>query len=104
MEEGLLSVAPACNSTTTNALLNNHCAGNVLYYNRRIAFSTVPEICLEVNGVPAPCGSLACVCALYGVSPSYALEVEFAAESLYCNTICVVYQKLHASGFNRQYL
>ncbi|XP_042179438.1 echinoderm microtubule-associated protein-like 4 isoform X3 [Oncorhynchus tshawytscha] len=26
MEEGLLSVAPACNSTTTNALLNNHCA------------------------------------------------------------------------------
>lgn len=59
---------------------------------------------LEVNGVPAPCGSLACVCALYGVSPSYALEVEFAAESLYCNTICVVYQKLHASGFNRQYL
>ncbi|XP_052354386.1 echinoderm microtubule-associated protein-like 4 isoform X3 [Oncorhynchus keta] len=26
MEEGLLSVAPACKSTTTNALLNNHCA------------------------------------------------------------------------------
>lgn len=43
MEEGLLSVAPACNSTTTSALLNNHCTGNVLYYNRRIAFSTIPE-------------------------------------------------------------
>ncbi|CAB1343489.1 unnamed protein product [Coregonus sp. 'balchen'] len=43
MEEGLLSVAPACNSTTTNALLNNHCAGNVLYDNRSIAFSAVPE-------------------------------------------------------------
>ncbi|XP_029608927.1 echinoderm microtubule-associated protein-like 4 isoform X4 [Salmo trutta] len=25
MEEGLLSVAPACSSTTTSALLNNHC-------------------------------------------------------------------------------
>ncbi|XP_070981943.1 echinoderm microtubule-associated protein-like 4 isoform X3 [Oncorhynchus clarkii lewisi] len=26
MEEGSVSVAPACNSTTTNAVLNNHCA------------------------------------------------------------------------------
>ncbi|XP_029553999.1 echinoderm microtubule-associated protein-like 4 isoform X4 [Salmo trutta] len=26
MEEGSVSVAPACNSTTTNTLLNNHCA------------------------------------------------------------------------------
>lgn len=53
MEEGLLSVAPACNSTTTNTLLNNHCAGNLLFCNRTtIAF--IALLCCSIACVTVP--------------------------------------------------